>query len=120
VRVVLDTNVLISGIFFGGPPGRILDSWAEGKVALAVRPFQEDPRILRGVSQLAAQPTKQIEDEQAVVSCWSSGKEAGLTEQGNTALPQPQYGSLEPSPHGYSWGFRGEYRYHTWCRHRPE
>ncbi len=28
MRIVLDTNVLISGIFFGGIPSRILDGWA--------------------------------------------------------------------------------------------
>jgi len=27
VRVVIDTNVLISGIFFSGPPAQILDHW---------------------------------------------------------------------------------------------
>jgi putative PIN family toxin of toxin-antitoxin system len=30
MKVVLDTNVLISGIFFSGPPSRILAAWAEG------------------------------------------------------------------------------------------
>jgi hypothetical protein len=34
----LDTNVLISGIFFGGPPGWILDHWAEGEFELLVTP----------------------------------------------------------------------------------
>ncbi len=38
MKVVLDTNVLISAIFFGGVPGRILDSWAEGLVELALSP----------------------------------------------------------------------------------
>ncbi len=30
MRVVLDTNVLISGVFFSGLPGRILAAWADG------------------------------------------------------------------------------------------
>ena len=30
MKVVLDTNVLISGIFFSGPPARILAAWADG------------------------------------------------------------------------------------------
>lgn len=38
MRIVLDTNVLVSGIFFGGVPGRILTAWAEGKVALVLSP----------------------------------------------------------------------------------
>ena len=34
MRVVLDTNVLMSGIFFTGPPARILAAWAEGELDL--------------------------------------------------------------------------------------
>jgi putative PIN family toxin of toxin-antitoxin system len=34
MRVVLDTNVLMSGIFFAGPPARILAAWAEGELDL--------------------------------------------------------------------------------------
>ena len=33
MRVVTDTNVLISGIFFGGPPAQILKAWHDGAVA---------------------------------------------------------------------------------------
>jgi uncharacterized protein len=36
VRVVLDTNVLLSGFFFGGVPGRVLDAWREGRLALVL------------------------------------------------------------------------------------
>ena len=36
MKVVLDTNVLISGIFFSGPPHQILNAWRDGKVQLAV------------------------------------------------------------------------------------
>ncbi len=34
MKVVLDTNVLISGIFFSGPPARILAAWADGEFEL--------------------------------------------------------------------------------------
>ena len=34
MRIVLDTNVLISGIFFSGPPASILEAWAEGRLEL--------------------------------------------------------------------------------------
>ena len=30
MKVVLDTNVVISGIFFSGTPARIMDHWANG------------------------------------------------------------------------------------------
>jgi len=35
MRVVLDTNVLISAIFFSGPPSRILSAWIDEKFELA-------------------------------------------------------------------------------------
>ena len=38
MRVVIDTNVLVSGVFFGGVPGRILDAWRDGKLTLVVSP----------------------------------------------------------------------------------
>ena len=34
MRIVLDTNVLVSGIFFAGPPASILAAWAEGQLEL--------------------------------------------------------------------------------------
>lgn len=38
MKVVLDTNVLMSALFFGGLPGRILQAWKEGRVSLLVSP----------------------------------------------------------------------------------
>lgn len=38
MRIVVDTNVLMSGIFFGGIPGRILDAWAGGEFELSLSP----------------------------------------------------------------------------------
>lgn len=38
MKVVLDTNVVLSGIFFGGVPGRILTAWSEGRVQLVLTP----------------------------------------------------------------------------------
>jgi predicted nucleic acid-binding protein len=32
MRVVLDTNVLVSGIFWRGGPHQILEAWAEGEI----------------------------------------------------------------------------------------
>lgn len=31
-------NVLVSGGFFGGPPGRIIEAWQEDRLALLVSP----------------------------------------------------------------------------------
>ena len=38
MKVILDTNVLISGVFYSGPPYQILEAWREGKIQLAVSP----------------------------------------------------------------------------------
>jgi putative PIN family toxin of toxin-antitoxin system len=36
MKIVLDTNVLISGIFFSGPPSTILHAWHSRKLQLCV------------------------------------------------------------------------------------
>lgn len=36
MKIVLDTNVLISGIFFSGPPSTILNAWHSRKLQLCV------------------------------------------------------------------------------------
>jgi putative PIN family toxin of toxin-antitoxin system len=34
IRVILDTNVLVSGLLFGGTPGKLLDLWKAGTIRL--------------------------------------------------------------------------------------
>ena len=36
MRIVLDTNVFISGIFFGGPPSQILQAWKDKKLQIVL------------------------------------------------------------------------------------
>lgn len=36
MRVVLDTHVLVSGVFFTGPPYMILRAWRDGQVQLVI------------------------------------------------------------------------------------
>ena len=36
MRIVLDTNVFVSGVFFGGVPGRILEAWRDARVRLVL------------------------------------------------------------------------------------
>jgi len=38
MRVILDTNVFVSGIFFTGPPYQILKAWHNGKLKLVITP----------------------------------------------------------------------------------
>jgi putative PIN family toxin of toxin-antitoxin system len=36
MRVILDTNVFISGVFFSGPPYQILKAWRDGELQLVI------------------------------------------------------------------------------------
>ena len=36
MRVILDTNVLVSGIFFSGPPFQILNAWRDKKLQMVI------------------------------------------------------------------------------------
>lgn len=38
MKVVIDTNVFVSGVFFGGPPGAILEAWQDGRIQVAISP----------------------------------------------------------------------------------
>jgi len=47
MRVILDTNVFVSGIFFSGPPYEILHAWRQDRVTLvvSVEILSEDERV---------------------------------------------------------------------------
>jgi len=49
----LDTNVVVSGIFFGGVPRRALELWAEGRFELVLSPAIFD-EYLRTCDRLGA------------------------------------------------------------------
>jgi putative PIN family toxin of toxin-antitoxin system len=53
VKIVLDTNVFISGVFFGGPPYQILDAWRHGKIEIVLSEdiFDEYQRIATELSR---------------------------------------------------------------------
>lgn len=53
MKVILDTNVFISGIFFSGPPLTILKKWAEGhfKLVLSQQILDEYQRVAQGFSR---------------------------------------------------------------------
>lgn len=57
MRIVLDTNVFISGIFFTGPPYQILKAWRDGKVQLLV-----SPSILDEYQRIAVELALQFHD----------------------------------------------------------
>lgn len=49
MRLIVDTNVLVSGIFFNGLPGRILKMWKEGKIKLVASSeiFEEYAEVIK-------------------------------------------------------------------------
>ena len=38
MKIILDTNVFVSGIFYSGPPYQILKLWQENKIQLVISP----------------------------------------------------------------------------------
>ncbi len=38
MKIVLDTNVFVSGVFFTGPPYEILNAWRQAVVQIVVSP----------------------------------------------------------------------------------
>lgn len=36
MKIVIDTNVLMSGVLFGGVPGQIIDAWVDGQVEMVL------------------------------------------------------------------------------------
>ena len=38
MKVVVDTNVVVSGLLFGGVPGQILTAWSTGAIQLVISP----------------------------------------------------------------------------------
>lgn len=55
MKIVLDTNVFVSGVFFGGPPRRILQAWSCGRVQLVM-----SPEILYEYSRVGEELGKQF------------------------------------------------------------
>lgn len=49
MKIVLDTNVFVSSVFFGGPPHKILEAWRDGKIQLLLSPaiLEEYQRVIR-------------------------------------------------------------------------
>ena len=52
MRIVLDTNILISGIFFRGPSHLILQAWKQKKIQFVITPeiFAEYTRVAEVIS----------------------------------------------------------------------
>ena len=53
MRIILDTNVFVSGIFWSGPPCKILEAWHERKVKLVLSEeiLNEYDRVAKAISK---------------------------------------------------------------------
>jgi len=53
MKVIIDTNVFVSGIFWSGTPGKIIMAWIEDKLRLAVNQsiLDEYLRVIEHLSQ---------------------------------------------------------------------
>jgi putative PIN family toxin of toxin-antitoxin system len=52
VRIVVDTNVFISGVFFSGPPSQILHAWRDRRIQIALSQgiLQEYQRVAENLA----------------------------------------------------------------------
>lgn len=65
MRVILDTNVILSAIFFGGVPGRILTAYRDGKLTIVL-----SPEILDEYRTTAARLAKKFDVEYEEILDW--------------------------------------------------
>ena len=82
MRVVLDTNVFISGVFFTGLPYQILEAWRDSKIKIIV-----SPDILDEYRRVAEDLAKQFPgiDLQPILELLTVNAEVVLSED----LPEP-------------------------------
>ena len=82
MRVVLDTNILISGIIFpGGPPGKIIEKWINGDFTVIL-----SPTVLEEYFAVLLRPKfRRLGTSQELYNLLS-----GLTELENTIMVYPQ------------------------------
>ena len=59
IRVVLDTNVTVSGLLFGGTPGRLMDLWKVG----SIRPVMSG-EILDELLRVLAYPKFELSEQE--------------------------------------------------------
>ena len=65
MRVILDTNVILSAIFFGGVPARILNAYRDEKITLVL-----SPEILEEYRETAARLAQKFDVEYDALLEW--------------------------------------------------
>jgi len=59
IPVVIDTNVIISALLFGGTPGRLIDLWKEGRIQIFVC-----KEIIDEIMRVLAYPRFQLSEKE--------------------------------------------------------
>ena len=72
MRTVVDTNVFVSGVFFGGPPGDVLAAWRDGAIELVVSREIIDEYVRVGERLSARFPDVNLEPVLRLVSAFAS------------------------------------------------
>ncbi len=72
MKIVLDTNVLISAIFFGGAPFQILEAWQESKIQICLSKeiIKEYQRV--GIQLSNKYPSVNIKPIIEMLSIWGN------------------------------------------------
>lgn len=68
MKVILDTNVLMSGIFFSGPPYEILNAWHNSRVTLVVSAEIMDEYRRVGHRLMAKYPSVEVDPILALIA----------------------------------------------------
>jgi hypothetical protein len=85
VRIVLDTNVFVSAVFFGGPPGRILEPVADdlaeahGSFARGEQRPDSDLDLLGSRSTPSAQPVARSVTVSGSSTRWEASRTSSET-----------------------------------------
>ncbi|NQU18449.1 MAG: putative toxin-antitoxin system toxin component, PIN family [Candidatus Saganbacteria bacterium] len=67
LKVVIDTNIFVAGLTWGGLPGEIVDSWLAGKIKLVISP-QIIEEIVRTLKKLKVPDPKVSELQNQLLS----------------------------------------------------
>jgi putative PIN family toxin of toxin-antitoxin system len=85
MKVVLDTNVFVSGIFWGGPPHKILELWASDKIQVlitkkileeyfkTIQKIDSDKKVLLKWTAFVTENSVVLEDKNMVDICRDPG-----------------------------------------------
>ena len=73
MKVVLDTNVFVSGVFFGGTPGRVLEAWRDGKAEVVLSREIVEEYVRVGEPPLSEPVSRDVDDDKFLACALAAG-----------------------------------------------